>query len=576
MQIEDLIVEVRDANLARLGQLTTDDKEGLTLAARANAVGSWTIDLPDMILDETTGRDVPHALCAALRKEGAGIVITGPDGVILSGPTTEAKFAATDEDPEGVWTITGVSDLILLQDALAYPDPATADPAAQRYTNDTRTGKAEDLIRQYVAYNIANGATRTPAATWAPSGRLVGFRTKLGLTATSLGQGPTLTYSPRFQNLLELCQDIAVAGGLLFDVAQNGAILELRVWAPVDRSKFVRMDVQNQGLASVEYGFGSPTATRPIVAGQGEGTARTILERTSAAAQASEALWGRRIERFVDQRQTDDLGELQQAGDTVLLQEAATVSSMQVTPSDDLAMVFLRDWGLGDVVSVVVGAVETRARVTEAALKVDNGVLIGATVGDPEGFEFEDVQASRVTSTESRVSSLERNAEASGTPSGALNMWAGQATAIPSGWLLCDGRAVSRTNYADLFAALGTAYGAGDGSTTFNLPNMKGRVPVGVDSTQTEFATLGKTGGEKAHTLTIAEMPNHSHNFQYAGTGYPGFPYGAVGDTGGGLKFFVSKDSYGGTNAISIAASGGGQAHNVLQPYVSMNYIIKA
>lgn len=75
-------------------------------------------------------------------------------------------------------------------------------------------------------------------------------------------------------------------------------------------------------------------------------------------------------------------------------------------------------------------------------------------------------------------------------------------SATVSGWLLCDGSNVSRTTYAGLFAAIGTTYGSGDGSTTFGVPNLKGRIPVGLDAAQTEFDTLGETGGAKAHTHT--------------------------------------------------------------------------
>ena len=94
-------------------------------------------------------------------------------------------------------------------------------------------------------------------------------------------------------------------------------------------------------------------------------------------------------------------------------------------------------------------------------------------------------------------------------PSGAITPFAGSAA--PTGWFSCDGSAISRATYAALFAAIGTTYGAGDGSTTFNLPNLKGRVPVGVDAAQTEFDTRGETGGAKTHLLSSAEMPSHTH-----------------------------------------------------------------
>lgn len=136
----------------------------------------------------------------------------------------------------------------------------------------------------------------------------------------------------------------------------------------------------------------------------------------------------------------------------------------------------------------------------------------------------------------------------------------------PKNWLICDGRAVSRATYIELFNIIGTTYGEGDGSTTFNLPDLKGKVLTGLDSEDTDFNAIGKTGGEKEHTLTIDEMPSHTHlinDFNTAGTQ----------GTGNGFQFYVNKTDKRGVDATQ--ACGGSQPHNNLQPYIVLNYIIK-
>ena len=124
-----------------------------------------------------------------------------------------------------------------------------------------------------------------------------------------------------------------------------------------------------------------------------------------------------------------------------------------------------------------------------------------------------------------------------GVPAGCIMPYAG-ATA-PDGWLLCHGQAVSRTTYADLFAAIGTAYGPGDGSTTFNVPDLRGRVAAGRDDMGGTDAgrlaggvanrtTLGGAGGAATHTLgtrarcrrtaMASNDPSHSHQFLHGGS----------------------------------------------------------
>lgn len=143
-----------------------------------------------------------------------------------------------------------------------------------------------------------------------------------------------------------------------------------------------------------------------------------------------------------------------------------------------------------------------------------------------------------------------------------------KATA-PENWLACDGSAVSRTDYSELFSAIGTIFGAGDGSTTFNLPNLKGRTIVGLDASDTDFNTIGKTLGEKTHTLTVAEMPEHTHKFRAStklGNDESTITYGEK------ISGSVISGNYG--NAIQN--EGSSQSHNNIQPSFIGVYIIKA
>lgn len=140
---------------------------------------------------------------------------------------------------------------------------------------------------------------------------------------------------------------------------------------------------------------------------------------------------------------------------------------------------------------------------------------------------------------------------------------------VPENWLLCDGSAVSRTQYQALFNTIGITFGQGDGFETFNLPDLRDRVPIGKDSNDTDFNLLGNTGGEKTHTLTINEMPSHSHSYSKNLWAQ---------DTGYGNINVGSSTSANRANIISsnITSTGGGEAHNILQPYIVTNYIIKA
>ena len=145
---------------------------------------------------------------------------------------------------------------------------------------------------------------------------------------------------------------------------------------------------------------------------------------------------------------------------------------------------------------------------------------------------------------------------------GEIKMWAGNK--IPDGWLLCDGSEISKTKYPKLYAAIGNLWGTPNSSSNFKLPNLNGKVPVGYNSSDTDFATVGKSGGEKTHTLTVDEIPSHRHQ-QYG-------PY----STGSGSSGAYTQANNRSTTRVKTDYKGGGGAHNNLQPYAVVKYIIRA
>ena len=172
-----------------------------------------------------------------------------------------------------------------------------------------------------------------------------------------------------------------------------------------------------------------------------------------------------------------------------------------------------------------------------------------------------------------------------GFVSGMLMPYAG--TSAPSGWLLCYGQAISRSTYSTLFSAISDTYGVGDGSSTFNLPDLRGRVVAGQDDMGGVSAnnltnqtgglngdTLGATGGAETHLNTSAQsgLPAHSHSATTTFTTV----FGSNGSSG--VLTDSNRQTSTGTASTTIANAStqdASQAHNNVQPTIILNYIIK-
>lgn len=188
---------------------------------------------------------------------------------------------------------------------------------------------------------------------------------------------------------------------------------------------------------------------------------------------------------------------------------------------------------------------------------------------------------------------------------------------IPEHFLVCDGSAVSRTDYSDLFAVIGTTYGDGDGTSTFNLPDLVEKVAIGASAGH----AIGSSGGEASHTLLTAELPAHLHSVPAHGhahtivlktpqlthsiTTQPSFTYTRCNSTAG-TGVVQSGNSYTGRSNASMSRStsvgisdhaatactmsgsitdcaamtsgdaGSGDAHNNMMPYIALVYLIQA
>lgn len=393
-------VLVRDTTLAITGVLR--GWSSLTCTRMLNAAGTWSLSVvatPDVV---------------SLLSPGSGIVILRDGVVFASGPIDVPAFSrggardGNDASP-GTLKVQGSTDLVSLAERVMYPDPTQKSTAQTSVAEYIRSGPAAGVIQDLVNVNAGPGAL--------PDRRVPGL-----VVATGSVEGATVRVAGRYGVLTDELRLLAQAGGgLVFDVAQAatanrlGQSLVFSVVGSRDLSTTARFSVDVGNLRGIAFSDQAPTVTRAIVAGQGVGVQRNILE---FAAPAVESRWGRRVEVFIDQRNTNNVTQLTQAGQQSLAGGAGSVQLSSTTVdspflrfgADDPAN-GITGYGLGDRVSISPfpgSAVTDLVRQVTLDVSVAGADVVTALVGSPDVTTLPS-SLRAIRNLEHRISHLERN-----------------------------------------------------------------------------------------------------------------------------------------------------------------------
>lgn len=355
MRLEDLLIEIRNTSRDRVGivplnSLVASKVSSARFVPKYLSAGEWDITLP-----------AGSSLADLIGQRGFGVVLTGPAGPIMSGNVDKITSNRTPENQQGTLTIHGVDDTTICWQSRVRPTP---NAALDAQTNDRYviTDVAETVMYDLVNKNIGPGAL---TARRGPLAQDI-------VLGTNLARGASYTSRCRFDKVGDELIKIARLNGLGFRIIQKVVVgdekLVFEVYETVDRSDLIRLTLHNRGLESIEYTLEAPTVTRPQIAGQGEGAARTIIEHTNAASLAAETAWGFHIEDFIDRRDTDDSTELAQEGESQLADGGEKVTP-RIVPADAPNMVIGRDWQVGD--RIAVDDTETVVTAQSALINID-------------------------------------------------------------------------------------------------------------------------------------------------------------------------------------------------------------
>ena len=517
---------------------------------RFNEVGKWQL----------TGSS--NDFCPLNENDG---IIVYRDGVpFISGYVTDIAEEVDETYESGQvinWTVDGLDDNGLLSRRVIIPDPVHLD----------LTTEAHQTIRDYGGNAILE-YIHTQAGSGAHTGREVPNLT----VDTDKNLGMIQTYNARLQNLWEFCVKISEGQALGVRVLWDGESGQYTamVYAPEDKSDRIVFSREFGNLKKWSRKRSAPSANAIWVAGQGEMTERMFAYREDGE---SIAKWGR-FEAVKDRR---DLSNEQDENDPrtpqQILDDTAEelIEANKATEGYELELCQLErmsyrdDWELGDIVKVRVGMDEFKAIIEEVRIDYAGGIeTVTPSVGTINRGAIAKTY-STIQTISDRVAVLERN-EGDGalellkehTHNGTDSSKISVDAIYPVGSIYMS---VNSTNPGTLFGGTWVAWGAG-------------RVPVGYDSSQSEFDTVEKTGGEKAHTLTLAQIPNATGQLTVHGAEYGTDHYTCNGVFSGSGVITNKYANHDGSNSktganslnpIKFNLGGGGGAHNNLQPYIT-------
>ena len=376
-------IYARNPSLQRVGQV--DDFTSLETVSRFNDVGTWVLDM-----------DGRAPLATVLSTPGYGIeVVRHEAGVyspVFSGPMRLRQRVIKEDQSRLV--LGGYDDNVWLKRRLAHPQPSTASPPYNSQDDDVRTGTCSTILRQYVNVNVSAGALAPRKVT----GLVLG---------SDPVAGSTITGRARWQVLLDLLQELALAGGGLgFRIVPNGNPGEIafQVYSPVDKTAAVTFSRPLGTLSEASYESAASEMNYAVVGGSGDGLARTIFEKPNS----DEVNTWSRIESFVDRGDTTDPTELEQKADETLA-DGVGKTTLSLTPVDLPGQQYLTHYTLGDRVTVVIDeeTVEELVREVRINLTPEGPTQTRPTIGTPGAADINRM-FQRLATAEKSIRNLER------------------------------------------------------------------------------------------------------------------------------------------------------------------------